>query len=294
MTADDVATAVQLACLLEAGAPKPGNVSPGRPFHDTSYEDFVASAAAIGPAFRAAGSQPLGATILAAVEATRRWTSANTNLGIILLCAPLARAAAGGPARSLRARVRDVLATTTVEDARQVYAAIRLAAPGGLGTSPDQDVQAEPTIPLADTMALAAHRDAVASEYATAFARTFTTGAPSVAAALDAGLGWSDAAVEAYLALLAEHPDTLIARKLGGDAAEEVRGGAARALLEGGIRSDAGRAAVARLDASLRDPRNRRNPGATADLTAAALLVVILERRWPDACGAVASANEGR
>lgn len=294
MTADDVATAVQLACLLEASAPKPGNVSPGRPFHDTSYEDFVASAAAIGPAFRAAGEQPLGRTILAALEATRRWTSANTNLGIVLLSAPLARAAAGDPERSLRDRVRDVLATTTVEDARQVYAAIRLAAPGGLGTAPDQDVQAEPTIPLADTMALAAQRDAVASEYATAFERTFTTGAPAVAAALADGLGWSDAAVEAYLALLAEHPDTLIARKLGGDAAEEVRGGAVHALREGGIRSDAGRAAVARLDASLRDPRNRRNPGATADLTAAALLVVILERRWPDACGAVAPAHTGR
>ena len=294
MTSDDVATAVQLACLLEASAPKPGNVSPGRPFHDTTYDDFLASAAAIGPAFRRAGTQPLGDTILAAVEATRRWTPANTNLGIILLCAPLARAAAGGPARSLRDRVRDVLATTTVEDARQVYAAIRLAAPGGLGSSPEQDVQAEPTIPLTGTMALAAQRDAVASEYATAFERTFTTGAPAVAAALEHGLGWSDAAVEAHLALLAEYPDTLITRKLGDDAAEQVRGEAARVRLAGGIRSDAGRAALARLDASLRDPRNRRNPGATADLTAAALLVVILERRWPDACGAVAPAHRDR
>jgi triphosphoribosyl-dephospho-CoA synthase len=294
MTADDVATAVQLACLLEASAPKPGNVSPGRPFHDMTYEDFAASAAAIGPAFRGAGAQPLGDTILAAIEATRRWTSANTNLGVILLCAPLARAAAGDPARPLRDRVRDVLATTTVEDARQVYAAIRLAAPGGLGTSPAQDVMAEPTISLTETMALAAHRDAVASEYATAFERTFSTGAPAVATALDDGLGWSDAAVEAYLALLAERPDTLIARKLGDDAAEQVRAGAALARREGGIRSEAGRAAVARLDAALRDPRNRRNPGATADLTAAALLVVILQRRWPDACGAVAPAHEGR
>jgi triphosphoribosyl-dephospho-CoA synthase len=294
MTADDIATAVQLACLLEASAPKPGNVSPGRPFHDTSYEDFVASAAAIGPVFRRAGAQPLGDTILAAVEATRRWTPANTNLGIVLLCAPLARAAAGDAGRSLRDRVRDVLATTTVEDARKVYAAIRRAAPGGLGTSPEQDVQAEPTIPLTGAMALAAQRDAVAAEYATAFERTFTTGAPAVAAALEDGLGWSDAAVEAYLALLAEHPDTLIARKLGGDAAEQVRAGAARVRLEGGIRTDSGRAAVARLDASLRDPRNRRNPGATADLTAAALLVVILERRWPHACGAVAPVHQGR
>ena len=88
---DAVASAVQFACLLEASAPKPGNVSPGRPFHDMRYEDFLASAAAIGPAFTRAGERGLGATILEAVEATRRWTRANTNLGIILLAAPRAR-----------------------------------------------------------------------------------------------------------------------------------------------------------------------------------------------------------
>jgi triphosphoribosyl-dephospho-CoA synthase len=92
-TADDVAAAAQLACLLEASAAKPGNVSPGRHFHDTRYEDFLASAAAVGPALARAGERPLGATILDAVEATRRWTRANTNLGIVLLLAPLARGA---------------------------------------------------------------------------------------------------------------------------------------------------------------------------------------------------------
>jgi triphosphoribosyl-dephospho-CoA synthase len=54
-TPGEVAAAGQLACLIEAGAPKPGNVSPGRHFHDTRYEDFVASAVAIGPALAAAG-----------------------------------------------------------------------------------------------------------------------------------------------------------------------------------------------------------------------------------------------
>src|SRR5256886_6745916 len=40
--AADVAAAAQLACLLEASAPKPGNVSPFASFRDTSYEDFLA------------------------------------------------------------------------------------------------------------------------------------------------------------------------------------------------------------------------------------------------------------
>ena len=97
--AAQVAAAAQLACLLEASAPKPGNVSPFAGFRDARYEDFLASAAAIGPAFAAAGERPLGATIRAAVEATARWAPSNTNLGLVLLLAPLARAALtpGGP-----------------------------------------------------------------------------------------------------------------------------------------------------------------------------------------------------
>src|SRR5688572_17336986 len=83
-TAADVAAAAQLACLLEASAPKPGNVSPGRHFADTRYEDFLASAAAVGGPLAGAGTRPVGATVRLAMEATRRWTRSNTNLGIVL------------------------------------------------------------------------------------------------------------------------------------------------------------------------------------------------------------------
>jgi triphosphoribosyl-dephospho-CoA synthase len=272
----DVAVAAQLACLLEVSAPKPGNVSPGASFHDARWEDFLASAAAIGPAFAEAGTQPLGRTIRAAIEATRRWTRANTNLGIVLLLAPLARAALQPGAGALRARLAATLADTTVEDARDVYAAIRLASPGGLGRAPAQDVAGTPTVPLRDAMALAADRDAIAREYATDFRATFEVGAPALERALGDGLSWNDGTVEAYLTLLASAPDTLIGRKLGqGEAAAVQR--RARAVLEaGGIREPAGREALADLDRDLRDPRNARNPGATADLTAAAIFVVLL------------------
>jgi triphosphoribosyl-dephospho-CoA synthetase len=55
---------------------------------------------------------------------------------------------------------------------------------------------------------------------------------------------------------------------------------AAEVHAAGGIRTDAGRAALAALDVELRDPSNSRNPGTTADLTAAALCVVIMESGW--------------
>ncbi len=278
-TPADVAAAGQLACLLEVSAPKPGNVSPERHFHDTRYEDFLASAVAIGPALSGASKHPLGTTIRTAVDATRRWTRSNTNLGIVLLLAPLARAAlrSGG---SLRERLERVLAETTLADAAEVYAAIRHAGPGGLGESDAEDVSQAPTVTLREAMALAADRDAVAREYVTDFALTFEVGVPAVRAARQEGLAWTDAAVEAYLTLLASTADTHIARKLGPAEAHSVSRRAAEVKAAGGTRSVAGRNALAALDAELRDPRNRRNPGTTADLTCAALFVVILEGGW--------------
>jgi triphosphoribosyl-dephospho-CoA synthase len=278
-TPAEVAAAGQLACLLEVSAPKPGNVSPDRHFHDTRYEDFLASAVAIGPALAEAGTKPLGTTIRDAVEATLRWTRSNTNLGIVLLLAPLARAALR-PGGSLRKRLSQVLAETTVGDAVEVYSAIRRARPGGLGEATAEDVAAAPTVTLREAMALAAARDAIAREYVTGFALTFDAAVPALRAARKDGLPWTDAVVEAYLTLLDLSADTHIARKLGPAEAEAVSHRVRQVRAAGGTRTANGRDALAALDTELRDSRNRRNPGTTADLTCAALFVVIIEGGW--------------
>ena len=278
-TSDAVAAAAQLACLLEVSAAKPGNVSPARHFHDTRYEDFLASAVAIGPALAGAGAQPLGVTIHAAVEATARWVRSNTNLGIILLLAPLARAAVRGGG-TLRDRLRHTLAETTVADSAEVYAAIRRARPGGLGAAESEDVAAAPTVSLREAMALAAERDSVAREYATDFAVTFELAAPALRRARAAGLDWADATVECFLQILAAVPDTHIARKLGRGEAAVVSRRARKVAEAGGVRTEEGRRELEAFDAALRGPTNARNPGTTADLTCAALFVVILEDGW--------------
>ena len=279
ITPPEIAAAGQLACLLEVSAPKPGNVSPDRHFHDTRYEDFLASAVAIGQALAQANTTSLGRTIRRAVENTLRWTRSNTNLGIVLLLAPLARAALQQQG-TLRDRLGRVLAETTVDDAVEVYVAIRQARPGGLGHSAAEDVADRPTVTLQEAMALAAERDSIAREYVTRFARTFEIGVPALLGARREGLTWTDAAVETYLALLESGADTHIARKLGLEEAEMVSRRAREVRAAGGTRSSEGRDALAQLDRELRDPRNRRNPGATADLTCAALFVVILEGGW--------------
>lgn len=309
----DIAAAAQLACLLEASAPKPGNVSPGRHFADIRYEHFLASAAAIGPAFTGVGERRIGETILLAARATSRWTRSNTNLGIVLLLAPLARAAAfigghevGGPDRlrsqgelrrvepeppakaggmplqgdELRDALRKVLNDTTVADARDVFAAIRLASPGGLGEAAEQDVADEPTVTLLEAMQLAADRDGIAREYATGFATTFEVAVPALLRARRDGLSWDDVVVETFMTVLASRPDTHIERRGGPELAADVSQRAADVMRAGGIRTDDGRRALGYFDHSLRDPRNTGNPGTTADVTAAALFVALLQGAW--------------
>jgi triphosphoribosyl-dephospho-CoA synthase len=173
-----------------------------------------------------------------------------------------------------------VLDESTIDDARDVYAAIRQAAPGGLGRAAAQDVTDEPTMTLLDVMRLAAERDGIAREYATAFDVTFGTGAPALERARRDGLCWNDAVVETFLTLLAARPDTHVMRRGGAALAEEASRLAGAALAAGGVRSTDGRRAVDNMDRALRDARHIGNPGTTADLTAAAIFVVLLGGGW--------------
>jgi triphosphoribosyl-dephospho-CoA synthase len=271
----DVVRAAQLACVLEASAEKPGNVTPSHDFDDTSYEDMLRSGIALGGELDRAGERPVGETVLAAVRAARAAAGANTNLGIALLLAPLARAALEGG--QLRERLGDVLRALTVDDARAAYEAIRLAAPGGLAEPVAHDVRDEPQVTLREAMAAAAQRDTVASEYVTDHAVTFELGLPALADGLADGLRPRDAIVELSLQLLAAVPDTLIARKRGTETAGRVADGARQVLSAGGVRSAGGRTALAEFDGSLRGDGNALNPGTTADLVTAVLFVALLE-----------------
>jgi triphosphoribosyl-dephospho-CoA synthase len=274
-TAESVAGAAQEACVLEVSAEKPGNITPSHDFHDTSYEDMLRSAIAAGPELARAGERGVGETILAVMEASRRVAPANTNLGIALLIAPLAKAALdGGP---LRARLGATLRALDVADARAAYAAIRLAGAGGLHERVEHDVRLEPTVGLREAMAGAAERDSVASEYVTDYALTFDTGIPALVAALDDGLAVRESIVELHLRLLEQAPDTLIARKRGPDAAARVSAGAREVLAAGGVRTAVGRRALRSFDSSLRESGNALNPGTTADLVTATLFVALVE-----------------
>ena len=259
----------EVACLWEATARKVGNVHPSRSFGDLEYMQFVMSAAAIRPMFESADERPVGKLVLEAVEATRNRVASNTNLGILLMLAPLASS------RPLD----EVLATLSIEDAECVYRAIRLANPGGLGDAPEQDVRDAPTVTLLEAMKLAADRDLIARQYANGFADVFDFGVPAFLDAF-AKFGSVEAAiVDSQLRWMAKFPDSLIARKNGPAVAEDVRRRAAAALELGGIATAEGRAAGVALDGHLRSDGNKLNPGTTADLIAACLFVALRENK---------------
>ncbi len=282
-----LAQAAQLACLLEVSADKPGNVTWGKPFWDTRYVDFMTSAVAIGPALQDAARRPVGETILRAVRDTRRFVSTNTNLGMLLLLAPLVKAAGTPHPQGLRAAVGEVLQALSVDDARHAFEAIRLAAPAGLGDSDAHDVHAAAvSVTLLEAMRAAQERDAVAREYATDFAITFELGYPALRRFLEGGYRLSSAIVQTALTILAQVPDTLIRRKEGLAVAQDVSQRATAVLEAGGVFSERGRAALGAFDRSLRDDVHRLNPGTTADLTTASIFVYLVEggglERFPD------------
>lgn len=286
-TAEHITWSVHIACLLEVSADKPGNVTWGKDFWDTRFVDFMASAVAIGPAFRQAASAPVGEIILQAVRDTGRLANTNTNLGMILLLAPLAKAAATGHPGGLRTGVGEVLQALTIDDARRAFQAICLAAPGGLGDAGSYDVhQQDVDITLLDAMRLARERDTVAKEYVTDFQVTFEIGYTNLQQFWEQGHLFSEAIVQTYLTILAQVPDTLIARKKGWDVARDVSQRANEVLRLGGIFSSRGREALQTFDRIIRDTNHRLNPGTTADLTAATLFTFLTQgdglKNFPD------------
>lgn len=261
-----------LAVIMEATAPKPGNIHRGADFEDASYPDFIIAAAAIGPIWDLAVELPLGQTILAAVEATQAAVATNTNLGTILLIAPLAKVPR---TTSLEAGITGVLGRLSAQDARDVYQAIRSAKPAGLGRVDSADVADEPPADLIAAMRLAQERDMVARQYSEDFHHVLKVVVPWLSRALASGLSLSDSIVRVHLELMSEFPDSLIARRRGVEVAERSAALARGVLSAGRPGDEPYDRALADLDFWLRSDGHQRNPGTTADLIAGGLFAAL-------------------
>jgi len=304
---DLVGRCASLAALLEVSAyPKPGNVHRLRDFPGTSYEHFLAGAVSTMPwmreladrsnemkdARRDWGSLGIGESILGAVRDMLTWQrGGNVHLGVILLFAPIAAAAGavaeGGRVDPIRltASIREIVGAATPRDAVAIYRAISLAmSKENLGEVDELDV-ADPAslvyilekgvTPL-DVFSICAERDSVCSEWVTGFTVVVSEGYPCLADQLRRGLNVNDSVVNTFLRLLSTHPDSLIRRKRGPEAALAVSERAKGVLDAGGAASDHGRRMLIELDEELQRTNGALNPGTTADLTAASLFVLLL------------------
>ena len=299
--AEYISRCLELAILLEVSAyPKPGNVHRTADFPETRYEHFLASAVAITPSFKKAAEQGvkvsegkidpsevgIGSIIRDAVDRMRRCQSGgNTLLGAIILLAPIAVAAGmvnkQFSLHKLRENIKVIVESSTPADAVDVYDAISVVNPGGLGKSPKLDVT-DPTsknrilkeqVTLFETFQIASAYDSIASEWVTNYPITFDLGYPYFIRQLGETGDINTATVHAFLKILSEVPDTFISRKVGQAKAESISAEAGRILKEGGLATALGRNLLQKFDRKLRDPAHDLSPGTTADITEAVLVL---------------------
>jgi triphosphoribosyl-dephospho-CoA synthase len=267
------------ACSLDVETRKPGNVSVHSAGHQMDAQQFIASATASAPALFAHRT-PVGSRILDAVMRTQQAAGCNTNLGIVLLVAPLVAALEEPGSLRSAAHWRDanqrVLAGLTVDDARAAYLAIRAANPGGLGDASEQSVHAQPTIDLRSAMRLAATRDSIARQYENGFADVFTTGLDAIAGLLQINPDATPETItlDVFLTFLTRWPDSHIVRKQGVTVAQSVTREAGKRHAQWRLAPHGPQAArLNAWDAELK--REGINPGTSADLTVATLFAAI-------------------
>ena len=265
-----------LACLLEVSAPKPGNVHRGADFEDLTFYDFQTSAVAIGPVFDQAEKYRVGGIVLAALQATQAAVSTNTNLGLTLLMAPLAKTTAFD-----KVAMQIVLNDLNAEDAQDVYQAIALAGAGGLGQVESMDVAAAAPESLLEAMHAAEDRDLIAAQYGNGFVDLFADAVRPLREKLEVGTILTEAIVETHVQFMSRHPDSLIARKCGVEIAEEAARRAHVVVDAGAQDLDLYVRELSELDFWLRSDGHRRNPGTTADFMGAAIFVGLIEGWLP-------------
>jgi triphosphoribosyl-dephospho-CoA synthase len=308
--AKHTARCLELAILLEVSAHKPGNVSVVTNFEKTFYDHFLASAIAAASSFESAAERGisvsegkigvadvgLGQLIKTCIADINAWQhGGNTLLGAVILLSPIAVAAGMTSAvgdfdvQRLRRNLKQVVESTTPRDAVNVYSAIEIANPSGLGKATALDINdrdsvnriLDEKISLYKVFKIAEKYDTICSEWVNNYPITFDLAYPSLAKRLKNEGDPSEAIVQTFLDVLAEVPDTFIARKTGIEKSREISLKARQILNLGGIETPVGQKSLGEFDRELRKSGNLLNPGTTADILAASLALCVLNGYRP-------------
>jgi len=279
MSPDEIAQCAEAAMLIElSSSPKPGNVDRCHDFIDLTFQQFLVSAVSAYPVFRkaAAGEGRIGQLLLDAVRSWRFWNiPGNTHFGSLVLMIPLS-VAAGRCIENmdrLEEELTVVLKETNVDDSLNFYAAFELAearvANVPLFSLRDpawhEKLQSHGKI-LLDLMNLSRDHDQIAREWSSGFKRSFQIADRLAEKVKSRGL--VEGVVRTYLEALSQEPDSLVLAKFGAELAKQVSLRAKLALEDETLTSSR------KLDREFLD--EDVNPGSTADLIGASLLISLL------------------
>ncbi|MFX1378790.1 MAG: triphosphoribosyl-dephospho-CoA synthase [Promethearchaeota archaeon] len=304
---DDLLRCVSLASLLEvAGWPKPGNIHRTQNYDKTKFEHFMAGIVAIQPNFRVFCEKnflksfgnlgdyktiELGDFFKVSAEQMIRWQEGgNVLLGHILILAPLAIAAIICMKKqqtdldNLKKFLNKVIDNTTVDDTINLYQAIRLCNPGGLGHIKKYDIKDENSfkelkrdkINLKKIFELSKEYDLISLEYSTGFKIILDNGLPYFIKIFNQFNDINIATVNTFLKLLSLNPDTLVIRKSGLDLAIYIKKKASEILNYGGISTKKGLELTIELDNELQAKKGKLNPGTTADLISGVIFCALI------------------
>jgi len=305
--AKHIAKSLELSILFEVSADKPGNVNLVTGFEGTRYEHFLASAVAAEPHFELAARRGiavslgeislhnvgLGSIVKDCIADISAWQyGGNTLLGTIILFIPIAVAAGMTSTNEecifeiseIRKNLNPIVEATTPEDAINVYEAIKIANPSGLGKAPDLDINnpdsvnriIKENVSLLQVFQIASNYDNVCFEWVNNYPITFDFAYPHLMEQIKTFKDLNTAVVHTFLKVLGKYPDTFIARKVGFGKAQEISLMAEEVLKLGGLGTSEGKAKLREFDLMLRKSSNLLNPGTTADIIAAALALCVL------------------
>ncbi len=306
-TLDDIHRCTSLSSLLEiTGWPKPGNVHRTRDYPNTQFEHFIAAICAILPEFnkfclrinkeskdnkKDLSYIRLGMLFRKAAKKMIQWQNGgNVILGHILILAPLVATSTLciSQNRNKFSDFKDILniiiKDTTIQDAIDLYEAIRISNVGGLGTIEKYDINDKEAISQLknDNMTLkkifkfSEDKDMISKEYITGFNIILNEGLPYFLDIFNKSKNINIATVNTFLYILSKYPDTLIIKKSNYSDAKRISDKALEILKYEGLLTPKGTDLINELDDVLYGEKGRLNPGTTADLIVGVLFCALI------------------
>jgi triphosphoribosyl-dephospho-CoA synthase len=269
---DDLKSAYLFSCKKDIELIKPGNVNLLSSHKDTKAQDYLDSAI-LSSKELFNQNYSLGKRILESVNVTRSQVNVNTNLGIILLCAPVIQSYIDFNNLDLREGIKKTLSTTSIKDTHDLCAAINISSPGGLGDRDMYDTASYPNASIKEIMDYSQEYDRISYQYSHNFSDIFDFIIPKLEflnqryESLDISLSLL------FIEILAKIPDSHISRKFGDKIAKKTSNNAHDLLKILDREHDPDYLAKALNNLDYEYKKKGINPGTTADLLVASLMI---------------------